>query len=711
MTDGCGRISLKAAEIVCGHLGITNIPAAFQARINGAKGVWSISASPGTTEAEDLDIWIEIRESQLKVQPRASDMKKPTCERDHDRWSFDVVSYSKPLKMSYLYRDFMPVLEDRHVPRDAIIGVVEDRLKPVHLELMEAMQRPDLLAVWRYKHFGWCDEQQPSDAVGLMTAPASRVQLLVDKAGYKPQENIVVAEAVERLAEKEFQDLRSKPSLPCPESTYALGIADPLGVLKPGEIHLCLSQPIHDETTDVRFNGVAGRDVLIARHPTLRGSDMQKVRCIVHPELSHLKDVIVMPSKGQIPLAAKLQGGDYDGDEFWICANERLVKPFLNAPVLRQAGLEAFGIKQETRRLDEIVDEKYRGTDEHAKAWLDIVLPYAWDEDMVPTVTNHFYELAYTEGNLWKDNVTQVADLHDLIIDKKKNGLIFGHQDFEDLCKEPRDIRPSNFAKREWKQNVSAHKSQANGKMRLHAVASLRPKRHRRHGGLNILDDLIFNTINPFVCKALDEFGEIVITPATRAAKKPTFDVDLEFAITQLEAMPLAAHGVIVDAELNALTEPLKSAFGKFTQASSVFRSGGNMADYLSAKANCCHVYNTIQPKTDSWIWEHWKDGPLAPTFFERFKVAAMSRMLGKFGIHDHRVRFVRFMFDVAQETICYVKPLSESGSKVVKLVADVKKPKKPARWQRLDMLKSTKTVEGVFDDGLVEGMFDEVSG
>lgn len=31
-------------------------------------------------------------------------------------------------------------------------------------------------------------------------------------------------------------------------------------------------------------------------------------------ELGHLSDVVIFPSKGSYPLAAKLQGGDYDGD-------------------------------------------------------------------------------------------------------------------------------------------------------------------------------------------------------------------------------------------------------------------------------------------------------------------------------------------------------------------------------------------------------------
>jgi hypothetical protein len=58
---------------------------------------------------------------------------------------------------------------------------------------------------------------------------------------------------------------------------------------------------------------------LVARHPSLRCSDMQKVRAVYKEELSHLTNVVVFLSKGSVPLAQKLQGGDYDDDTFWLC--------------------------------------------------------------------------------------------------------------------------------------------------------------------------------------------------------------------------------------------------------------------------------------------------------------------------------------------------------------------------------------------------------
>ena len=45
MNDGCSRISVGAAKEVCRKIGRTgNRPSTFQGRVNGCKGMWTISA-------------------------------------------------------------------------------------------------------------------------------------------------------------------------------------------------------------------------------------------------------------------------------------------------------------------------------------------------------------------------------------------------------------------------------------------------------------------------------------------------------------------------------------------------------------------------------------------------------------------------------------------------------------------------------------------
>lgn len=79
---------------------------------------------------------------------------------------------------------------------------------------------------------------------------------------------------VKNLAKSWFKRVSADLKVPLSRSTYVYGIADPLGILQPGEIHLAFSSSF-GESAHTYLNGV---DALVARHPACRRSDMQKVR-------------------------------------------------------------------------------------------------------------------------------------------------------------------------------------------------------------------------------------------------------------------------------------------------------------------------------------------------------------------------------------------------------------------------------------------------
>ncbi|OQN96199.1 hypothetical protein B0A48_17706 [Cryoendolithus antarcticus] len=433
MTDGCARISVGAAKLICGRLQLVHWPTAFQARINGAKGMWYISAPYETISSEDLEVWIEIRKRQLKVQVRDEDLRLDTCEPD--RWSFDVVSWSKPLQVSEVHRDFMPILEDRGVPRSILRSIVQERLNRCTDELASITHDPVALTMWRHKHFARqenTDGSKPQD-YGLPIDFGLRTQILVDQAGYMPPECSILATSINRMVETNLQDVREHTKAPCPSSTHVVGIADHTGLLEPGEVHLTLSQSLSHGDEDV-CSMFAGKEVLVARHPTLRGSDMQKVRCVFRPEPAHLKDVIVMSTRGCVPLASKLQGGDYDGDKFWVCADERLTAPFRNAPILQQAGIEEYGIKQDKTILRDLAEDGI-GSARHVQAWLAKAFEFGFRPNLLGTITNYSYSLSYIDQSLWTPRVVASQGLHDLMVDALKSGYIYSHGAFNSYLK------------------------------------------------------------------------------------------------------------------------------------------------------------------------------------------------------------------------------------------------------------------------------------
>ncbi|KAI0200558.1 RNA dependent RNA polymerase-domain-containing protein [Astrocystis sublimbata] len=95
-----------------------------------------------------------------------------------------------------------------------------------------------------------------------------------------------------------------------PKSRLLFGVCDAWNVLKEGECHVRV-------TTDE--NGVpqtiTNAHVLVTRNPCLHPGDLQKLKAVYHPELSHLVDCIVFPTQGKRPSADMMSGGDLDGDK------------------------------------------------------------------------------------------------------------------------------------------------------------------------------------------------------------------------------------------------------------------------------------------------------------------------------------------------------------------------------------------------------------
>lgn len=239
MTDGCAPISVGAALEVRKRLGIQEWPAAFQGRINGAKGIWYVSAPYNTLDPDHTGIWIRVRPSQLKVEPREEDRDKDRCEEG--RWCFDVKNYSRPAKASHLHKDFLSVLEDRHVPRANILAMVEEGVNADVKELKDMLESPAKLALWRHRNFPITGSHASRENPGLPQTSPGKARLFMEQAGYTIHENIHVAESFEWMIGRFLQRRREQLHFSCLKSTLIFGLADPADVLRPGEIHLSLT--------------------------------------------------------------------------------------------------------------------------------------------------------------------------------------------------------------------------------------------------------------------------------------------------------------------------------------------------------------------------------------------------------------------------------------------------------------------------------------
>ena len=424
MNDGCSRLSVGAARQIARDLGLAERPPkVFQARIGCWKGLWMVDVQNLPVEPQD-DIWIEVTPSQRKFNRHPEDLEDNTF--DAMRTTFEVVAWSMPPTSARLSPTLIPILVDRGVPEPALHELFQASLAHERKTLMDAVQNPQLLYRWIYSKASVIqDDQENTEKMWLGSLPLSKPKaaLYLLEHGFLPDKLPYLARLVRDLMQKHLSDLKKYLKPRVGRSVNVFAIADPLGCLNPGEVHLAFSENFIDEqsgSNDILFHDI---ELVVGRQPALRGSDMQKVRGVFKPELKHLLDVIVFPSRGVFPLAERMQNGDYDGDTFWVTSDPAIVDKFENKPSPPSLpSPETFGIQVDNRKLD---DTFVTSNKKAIREFLDLNLNFRCQQDMLGLCTIFHNSFAYAEGSIKSMGVEALADLHDLLVDSSKMGYTF----------------------------------------------------------------------------------------------------------------------------------------------------------------------------------------------------------------------------------------------------------------------------------------------
>ena len=278
MNDGCARISLGACRLIWQKLGSNGpIPSAFQARINGAKGVWVRSAPTDSTFADDNDIWVEINTSQEKFPPHDEDT---VAQFDANRWTFEVVGHTKKVVPFSLHLSFIPILIHRGVHDSKIEELTKEVLDAERNELLQSLHDPVAFRCWINAHYSMIEERQRNSDIqwqaGLPRSDVERAIFLLEH-GFEPRKLPHLGDLVGKIARDYFSKIVKSISIRINRSTNVIGVADPVGVLRPGEIHLAFSQSMMDQVSGEVASFLRDREAIVTRHPCLRVSDMQKV--------------------------------------------------------------------------------------------------------------------------------------------------------------------------------------------------------------------------------------------------------------------------------------------------------------------------------------------------------------------------------------------------------------------------------------------------
>ena len=511
MNDGCSEMSVGAAREIWRLYKVymrledrLPLPSVFQGRIGGAKGLWMISGETFSRDPEHTEIWIKISDSQRKFLPHESDRHDETY--DKFRLTFEVRDYSSSPSPSDLHISFIPIMFDRGIPKETIADFMNECLDADRSQLLDVVTDPLKMHDWIYRNGS--KSSNGNDVAWQASSPAfleDRISFLLE-SGFDPSKFLYLAEGVGQFIAKRqnFQEMSLRT--PLGKSTYLFGVADPLGVLKPGEIHVQFSTRFIDNVTGDSYLNLRNLEVLVARQPACRRSDIQKVRAVVCLELEHLIDVVVFPSRGERPLAGKLQGGDYDGDIFWLCWEPRLVAGFKNAPApVQDPEPKYYGIQTNKEKLKEIMDTRnLREVD----AFLKKAFEFRSHPSLLGMVTTFLEKQAYRENKISSSTLDLLCDLHDLLVDAPKQGYTFTFNQFQGFVKNVLKLR-KDPKDPHYKIAMDACKpikesSGVNGGGKL-----VEPPAKARNNSNQLLDYLYFDVLqvhNRETLKRIDEF-------------------------------------------------------------------------------------------------------------------------------------------------------------------------------------------------------------
>ena len=678
MNDGCCAISVGAMKVVQRMLGLPFLPSVVQGRIAGAKGIWYLV--PGG------DVFIHISESQVKVKHTLADI-----QADPELRTLNVITCSGPAKHSILHHLFLPTLRDRGVSEKAIIDLVRKQVKLDGETFLNAIN--DVLALVRYVFYakGIMGSRARLNGVvphtaGLPSADDEAI-LMLAAAGLEPKTCAYLRKIVLRMGRGVF-DLEAKRfKIQLKKSTTLFGICDPTGTLKPGEIHLGFSNPMVDDETGELWSTLHGWNVLVARNPLLRNSDMQKARVVFRPELAYLHDVVVFSAQGPRPLASKLSGGDYDGDTFWVCWEPTLVDPFMNAPApwsTRPA--EFFGFTKDQVTLNELLGLSKDGRtidgvridrsnikllDTQARAWIRRSTEVRMQQDFLGFATLLHGKLTYHDSDVSTEKADILVDLHDLLVDAEKQGLRYTEQAYSQF--KIRNCIPSTLSEPAYRSFIG--KTKGGSRTDPSSTQSANWKKH------NIIDIVFFHHVLSQIQEAMKE------------AKAETRDAQpLDVHLTSIYERHCKKNTTIVQEELQNLRNRLCEVSRTWSKGMDRYEASGRKQSYWHDLVVQTRMeFEAIKPINDGndTVAEWLAPRGASFTLWEELRASALARL--------HHGKDGTVMFSIASRELCHLKAMALPDTSVIR--SDILLAMKPTKRNILEGMQINESNDDVEDD------------
>jgi RNA dependent RNA polymerase len=448
MNDGCARISKSLGREIALQIGLENIPSVFQARIGGAKGLWMVDTDDNMradypTEMAGRNFCIEVTDSQLKILPHPKD----DVRGDELQRMFEVVDYSVPLRAAALNKQFLSILDDRGVSRDVLKQMLLADNKIFHQELFDAIDNPLLLRDWvAANKLSSRGLDEISYSGGLPDAVDEQIILLLE-SGFSPRDTPILHERLQGFLKRNIDRYLNKMQIRVPLSAFLFCIADPFGCLEPGEIHVGFSERWNDLEHNFSENELNGVEVLVGRSPALLPSDIQRTKAVFKDQLRHFKDVAVFSTKGDVPLADLLSGGDYDGDVVWLCWNWKIVQHFVNAEAPAKGALPD-ELERKSVKLSEIFHaNRNTPTASEADHFFRNCFIFNLNPSFLGWCSSEHEMVVYDTGSLSDPRAIKLATLAGHLVDSNKQGHLLTERAWLKLLAgiSPQKRRPAGY--------------------------------------------------------------------------------------------------------------------------------------------------------------------------------------------------------------------------------------------------------------------------
>ncbi|KAL0472956.1 RNA-dependent RNA polymerase [Neurospora intermedia] len=429
MNDGVGRMSRSVAKRIRNVLGLGDVPSVVQGRFGSAKGMWVIDVDD--TGDED---WIETYPSQRKWECDFVDKHQRTLE---------VRSVASELKSAGLNLQLLPVLEDRARDKVKMRQAIGDRLindlQRQFSEQKHALNRPVEFRQWVYESYSSRATRVSHGRVPFLAGlPDSQEETLnfLMNSGFDPKKQKFLQDIAWDLQKRKCDTLKSKLNIRVGRSAYIYMIADFWGVLEENEVHVGFSSKFRDE--EESFTLLSDCDVLVARSPAHFPSDIQRVRAVFKPELHSLKDVIIFSTKGDVPLAKKLSGGDYDGDMAWVCWDPEIVDGFVNAEMPLEPDLSRY-LKKDKTTFKQLMASHGTGSAAKEQTTYDMIqksFHFALQPNFLGMCTNYKERLCYINNSVSNKPAIILSSLVGNLVDQSKQGIVFNEASWAQLRRE-----------------------------------------------------------------------------------------------------------------------------------------------------------------------------------------------------------------------------------------------------------------------------------